>query len=585
MANRYVSSVLWSAVTAWAAGAAVTLGTIRRQLATPTQGNERCWRCTTAGTTGGAEPSWTLTANSTTNDNGVVWTECTGQETYNPAGNWTAPHATFDHAHSFASSGDVIFIDKNHTETWNATTKNYTKNLTVQVVTVAGSTQPPGAEHAATGAVLTYTGANGYPTFSGTWDISGVSFQIGSGSNTVYFQVGNTSGSGIVNLRDCPIALNTTNGASFIWLGQGTVSRGVLTMTNCPLTFGATGQGVWMSTMNCSFVWVDTPNAVQGTSPTSLLKASGSLWSQAELHGLDLSGLTGQILDNGSGVNYFGGRVVVSGCKLNAATVLSTNLRTQNRHIVLSMVASDDTTDNKTIRLAHGTPASNEGWLSSTSHYRAGGAQLDSVPFSLYCLPDNITTGAPTYQQHPVSPPLSVFIEAAGVAKTLTVHALADKGALPTSNMLWLEAHYFGSGASPLMSVAQGGPTVAVGANSPTNLTATSENWNAGVSARANSTAYTRGQTIKTASNSNRVFFCTTAGTSAGSEPAGYASAVDGGSVTDGTAVFRAGYRVSMSLSVTPQRVGWMTVQVHYVDRQASGANTRVYIDPLVIVT
>ena len=584
MANRYVSSALWSAVTAWAAGAVVTLGTIRRQLATPTQGNERCWRCTTAGTTGGAEPSWTLTANSTTNDNGVVWTECTGQETYNPAGNWTAPHATFDHAHSFASSGDTLFVDKNHAETWNAVTKTYTKNLIVQVVTVAGSTQPPGAEHAATGAVLTYTGNGGYPNFTGTWDISGVSFQIGSGSNAVYFAVGSSSGAGIVNLRDCAIALNTTNGASYIYLGQGTVNRGVLAMTNCPLTFGAAGQGVWFSNMNGSFYWADTPNGINGTSPTALLLDANED-VHAEIIGVDLSGLTGKIAEVGSGSNGFGGRIVVAGCKLNSGVTLASSMRTFNRHTHLSFVSVDDTTGNKTVRMAYGTPCSNEGWLSTTSHYRTGGAQLDSVPYGIYCLADHTTTGAPTYMTHPVGPPMPVFIETAGVAKTLTVHALADKGALPTSNMLWLEAHYFGSSASPVMSVAQGGPSVAVGANSPTNLTATTENWNAGVSARANSTAYTRGQTIKTASNSNRVFFCTTAGTSAGSEPGGYASAVDGGSVTDGTAVFRAGYRVSMTLSVTPQRVGWMTVQVHYVDRQASGANTRIYIDPLVIVT
>lgn len=53
--------------------------------------------------------------------------------------------------------------------------------------------------------------------------------------------------------------------------------------------------------------------------------------------------------------------------------------------------------------------------------------------------------------------------------------------------------------------------------------------------ARADSQAYTLNNKIIV---QERVFECTTAGTTAGSEPAGYASAVVDGTVTDGTAVF-----------------------------------------------
>lgn len=53
--------------------------------------------------------------------------------------------------------------------------------------------------------------------------------------------------------------------------------------------------------------------------------------------------------------------------------------------------------------------------------------------------------------------------------------------------------------------------------------------------ARADSQAYTLGNMIIA---QERIFECTTAGTTAGSEPAGYASAAIDGTVTDGTAVF-----------------------------------------------
>lgn len=585
MADWYISSPLWLAVAAWQANHAYNVGDIVRQAATPTQGNERCFRCSSksgTGTSGASEPSWTLTKNGTTTDNAganqVVWTECTGQSAYNSAGNWTAPSATFDlMAQTFGAVGDNYFIDSNHTETWNASTRNYGKAGTVQVVTVAGSTLPPTAEHAATGVVLTYTGSNGYPTLGGgLWNFNGVSFAIGSGSFTVYLQIAAAGiGAGIVTIENGSISLNTTSASAAIWLGASG-SRGVLILRNCPITWGNAGQGFWMSNMDCSLMWLDTPNAVAGTSPTNLLLAS-SQWARASFIGLDLSSFTGNILNNGSGATYFGGDVVVSGCKLNAATILSSNLRTQNRYTALSMVGSDS--GSNVARMAFGTPCSTTGWLSTTALYRTGGAKMGGIAYALAMAADSTSTGAPTIASHPISPPMTASITTTGVAKTITVHVLADKATLPTTNMMWLEARYCGTSGSPYQSAATNGTTAAVAKGTPTNLTQTTEVWSGGQTARANSTNYTKGQSISVSSNPDRVFFCTTGGVTSGSLPAGYATAVDGGSVVDGAAVFRAGYRLSLSLTVTPQQAGWVEVYLHYVDQQTSGNVTSIYLD------
>src|SRR5437868_461152 len=118
MANWYVSSVGWTNVTAWAASTAYSVGNIRRQLASPAVGNERVWRCTTAGTSGSSEPPWTLTAGSTTSDNSVVWTEITGQETYQGT-SWAAPHARLKNAFAsgWAVAADTVFVSSDHAET------------------------------------------------------------------------------------------------------------------------------------------------------------------------------------------------------------------------------------------------------------------------------------------------------------------------------------------------------------------------------------------------------------------------------------------------------------------------------------
>ena len=145
-----------------------------------------------------------------------------------------------------------------------------------------------------------------------------------------------------------------------------------------------------------------------------------------------------------------------------------------------------------------------------------------------------------------------------------------------------MEVQYLGDSASPRASIAdnyagEGRGVVVAGTPSTTP-------WTAGTAAaRANSTVYALGDAIKLATNTGRLFFCSVAGTSTTSEPAGYATAIDGGTITDGSATFRAGWRQTLSLSVTPQRAGLLSARVHTIDSQATP--TKVYIDPLVKLT
>jgi hypothetical protein len=62
----------------------------------------------------------------------------------------------------------------------------------------------------------------------------------------------------------------------------------------------------------------------------------------------------------------------------------------------------------------------------------------------------------------------------------------------------------------------------------------------AGRPPRRDNTAYTTGDVVTVAADAERLFVCTTQGTSAAAEPADYPTVADGATVTDGTAVFRA---------------------------------------------
>ena len=109
MAVWYCGSVQYAAVAQFATSHAYSVGDIVRQLATPSVGSERCFRCTTAGTSGGSEPTWSLGKGATTSTGTAVFTEVTGNATYN----WSAPMARLQHplnSSSWMASGDILAV-------------------------------------------------------------------------------------------------------------------------------------------------------------------------------------------------------------------------------------------------------------------------------------------------------------------------------------------------------------------------------------------------------------------------------------------------------------------------------------------
>jgi hypothetical protein len=148
---------------------------------------------------------------------------------------------------------------------------------------------------------------------------------------------------------------------------------------------------------------------------------------------------------------------------------------------------------------------------------------------------------------------------------------------MPANQQIWLELSYLGSVSSVLGSEASSG--IANVLTAGTLLTADSTSiWNSGATARANTHGYNIGDVISVSSNS-RIFFCTVNGTSSGSLPGGYATAVDGGTVTDGGATFRAGWRFSVAIALSapaPQLAGYIRALFK------ANANQAFWFDPVL---
>lgn len=473
----------------------------------------------------------------------------------------TDAYTTLAAAFAGGAAGDTFYVASDHSEASGSAltlTPPGTAANPVSVICVnfAGST-PPVAADITTGASITTAGTFNL-TFAGGYAYwQGVNFSVGVGSSSlVAMQL--LSADGAYVMKNLTLSVASTNGSSNIQLGNvGSNSNSVI-WENVKASFAAVGQS--LRPQNVRFTWRSTATAIQGTVPTSLFTTS-SRNGTVIVQGVDLSAL-------GSGKNLVGSLVDPNNfyfidCKLDAAvTPALTPASFGASEITLSRCDSGATNYVNSKYAYAGTQTT------TTEVVRTGGSSNGSTLFAAKL----VSTANAKFTMPFEGLPCAANNAAVGSSVTVTLHGVSNSAAMPTNEEVWVDVSCLGSSGSPLGIVTSGAKATVLTAAA--NLTATTEAWDSGASARQNSQAYTVGQVYKVASNSGRVFFCTTAGTSAGSEPAGLASAIDGGSVTDGTAVFRAGWRFRQAISVTPQVAGAVLVYP-----RVGGASKTVYLD------
>jgi hypothetical protein len=180
------------------------------------------------------------------------------------------------------------------------------------------------------------------------------------------------------------------------------------------------------------------------------------------------------------------------------------------------------------------------------------------------------------------TPELHAWNDTEGTQRTCTIEIIHNAGALLTDSQIWLEADYSADTGDPLYQKASD-RTADLFVTAAANQDVSTKAWDDLVSARVDGHVYALGALIKCASNSGRVFVCTTAGTSTSSEPAGYGTAVDGGTVADGgTCVFTAMYRQKLVVALPaskPANKGFIIGTV-----KVGVASKTIYVDPNMTV-
>lgn len=525
----------------------------------------------------GAEPTWDTTAlGNTTVDNSNTWTYIGLVSAFSTK--WAAPHARLVLAtntnwmdNTAVHPVQRCFVGHDHAETTTGTDNSFpthgTNNLSngnsldIVCVSTAGSMPPVSADLATTGG-MTCTANNLYVGNGNYRWCYGLDFTVSGTSNYAIQLDGDNSDR---FYEKCTFVLTTAVGAG------GTItmgSAGCNHFKNCTFTFGNAGHS-FNNIYNAEF-----DNCIfNGTAPTTNGLLVSPFRSRAIFRNCDFSAWTSMPfrLGNTTGGSTFIFRDCIMPSGWTPGDVIENGVVSSSDVLVFSRCNIS------------GTPNAWQFWQNDEAANiqadaaiaRATGAQDAGTHISWKV----VTKANVTMNSSDTKPPMIAEWNDTLSTITATIYGIVNAAALPTNDYCFMDVDYLGTSGDTLgVRVSS---RIADYLATPAALTANTSDWTAGsVAARANSTAYVVGNVIKLASNAGRLFFCTTAGTTASSEPGGYSTAVDGGSVTDGTATFRAGMRFSMSVTLTsPQVAGNVYAQIRF-----GAPSTTIYFDPLLIL-
>lgn len=536
---------------------------------------------TTAGNTNNtAEPTWNVSAvGNTTTDNTTTW-----MYIGTSFAAWSAPFARVKQCALWGVNGDTYqyFVGSDHAETqasaWNMSNGSSSQTTTfgsnqsgpvvVVCVNVAGSTPPVSADLTNT-ATLTTTGSNGQTLSFGymRWGY-GLNFISGTSAG-ISLDCGGSEAKDKF-YENCKFTLGTGTTSGGLIRVNNNEGHGKIRFKSCTFKFANIGQSMATASHtvfeNCTF---DTSAAI----PSRLFQNSDS-GCYVRVAGSDLSALTGDFVYNGGGGT--GWTYDFVDCKLPTSFTLGEMFDNYTAGRI-NLVRCDNGS------VTYKNSAQDRSGLLTTDAgiVRTGGAGDGTTAFSWKV----VTTAFALSPSQPFDCPAIANDNATtGSTVNVTLYGVVNAAALPTVDDVNMNVRYLGTSGNPQAAFKNTRRTDFLATSSVSSLTADSTSaWDSAATARANSHAYSVGDIIAVASNPGRIFFCISAGTSAGSEPGGYATAVDGGSVTDSGATFRAGVRFSFTVALSspnPALAGPIYTTVSF-----GKASTTYFLDPAAVLS
>jgi hypothetical protein len=375
---------------------------------------------------------------------------------------WANAFTTLTAANTASAAGDRFWIADDHNESTAGNVTLASKGTPANpcfFYSVDHTVASPINTSLLAGAKINTTTASSI-TFTGYAYYWGVTFNASSSSTQGNITIFSGSTSSAVQFDTCALVLNNTNTSSTVNLGSGGTSLFKTILNNTTITFGSTSQKIVFA--NNNVLWRNTPNAIQGTIPTTLFNSSTHA-GIIVCDGLDLS-------NAGSGKTLVGAPTAPPtaftfiNCKLGASVTVAATPVGQGGPTTDVINCASGATNYRQERYRY------EGSLvQETTIVRSGGASDGTTALS-----HKIVSTANAKWVFPFeSFPIAIWNDTVGSSVTATVEIVAS-GALNNDDV-WLEVEYLGSASSPQASFATS--TKANNLATGTALTASGATW------------------------------------------------------------------------------------------------------------
>lgn len=379
----------------------------------------------------------------------------------NNGSSWANAFTTLTTAFATEAAGDTLYVAHDHAEstagsitlTSSGTIANPTK---IVCVNRAGSVPPVSADRLATAQVSTTTNTN--ITFAGSAHYDGVIFTAGNSTGTGSINV--TATLALLRFDNCSLRCGSTGTSSRITFGGG--SGHFIELNNTTVSFANVGQFIQINAM---VRWRNTPSALLGTIPTTLMAPTATGGGPVECIGVDFSAAgSGKTIAGIVSANaYMTYRFI--DCKLNASVTKSTvpvHLTNET-----DFVRSGSSGVNYTVHRHRMSGL----LVEELTIVRTGGASDGVTPLAWAIT----TTADCTYSAPFECPPIAIWNTVDGSPVTATVEGIWGGGAVPLDDEIWLEVEYLGDNSSPMGSFVSDGKANLLA--TAANQTSSTETW------------------------------------------------------------------------------------------------------------
>ena len=349
---------------------------------------------------------------------------------------WALAKATLGGAFAAMVAGDTVWVSQVHAESQASAmtlTSPGTPGNPCKVLCVNDAVEPPTT--LATTAVIKTTGVNTI-TIGGSAYFYGIKFLCGEGSTSAasLFYIGTNISTGQV-YESCILELGGTAGASYFRMGQDINRDSLIQLINTILKFNSSAEFLLMRN---NIVWIggslDGSVAVPG-----YLFMAGTPAGQLIVQGVDLSALNTYLV-------YTGGQspfdFYIRNCKLHPSVAAKTAAAITSpgaEKIFIDISDSGDTNYKIDHRKYQGSI------VTETVIKRTAGA---SDGTTAYCW-KMVSLATPQFFWPLESPPIAIWNETVGSAKSLTVEILHDSLTALKDDEIWVEVEYLGTTGFP----------------------------------------------------------------------------------------------------------------------------------------